>query len=590
MVRKRLLWQIYSAFLLVTLISLVAATCYISGAWQELYLKQLALSLETQAKLVELQILNRLVEGNLGEIEKLTRAYGQETDSRFTIILPNGKVIGDSVEEPAQMDNHGDRPEIQAAINGRVGMSTRQSYTRSTPMMYVAVPMQHRGKVVGIVRTSIPVTAIDQTLKAIYLKVILAGLIIALLVAMGSLALSRRLSRPLEEIKKGAQHFARGELNVKLLVPPSDELGSVAEALNQMAAQLDERIRTILTQRHEQEAILASMVEGVLAVDNNDRLITLNKAGARLLGIESVTLQNQTIQEVIRNKDLQNFLAQARNTLQPIEGEIVLHTKGERFIQAHGTTLIDSQGKAIGVLIVLNDVTKMHHLERVRREFVANVSHELRTPITSIKGFVETLLAGAMHEPENAVNFLNIIARQANRLNQIIEDILSLSRIEQDEEQGKITLTRDNIKKVLQSAIQTCATKAEAKDIVLSLTCPDDLQAPINARLLEEALVNLIDNAINYSQPQTQVGVEAEPTDNKVTIRVKDQGRGIAKEHLPRLFERFYRGDPSRNRKVGGTGLGLAIVKHIVQAHGGRVTVESAPGQGSTFSLHLSRV
>jgi two-component system phosphate regulon sensor histidine kinase PhoR len=195
-----------------------------------------------------------------------------------------------------------------------------------------------------------------------------------------------------------------------------------------------------------------------------------------------------------------------------------------------------------------------------------------------------------MHEPKNAVNFLNIIARQANRLNQIIEDILSLSRIEQDEEQGKITLTRDNIKKVLQSAIQTCATKAEAKDIVLSLTCPDDLQAPINARLLEEALVNLIDNAINYSQPQTQVGVEAEPTDNKVTIRVKDQGRGIAKEHLPRLFERFYRGDPSRNRKVGGTGLGLAIVKHIVQAHGGRVTVESAPGQGSTFSLHLSRV
>ena len=237
----------------------------------------------------------------------------------------------------------------------------------------------------------------------------------------------------------------------------------------------------------------------------------------------------------------------------------------------------------------MNDVTAMRRLERVRRDFVANVSHELRTPITSIKGFIETLQSGAIHEPENALRFLQIIARQADRLNQIIEDLLTLSRIEQEEEYGKVSLTLEPLKPVLQAAIQISEVRAAEKEIHISLSCPDGFQAYINPPLLEEAMVNLIDNAVKYSPPKTLVKVEVEEVGESVLIRVHDQGRGIAPEHLPRLFERFYRVDPSRSRKVGGTGLGLAIVKHIVQAHNGVVTVESTLGQGTVFTLHLPR-
>ena len=454
-------------------------------------------------------------------------------------------------------------------------------------MIYVALPISENGQIIGIIRTALPVTNIDKTLWNLYLKIISGSLAIALLAAAIILLITRRLSQPLAEINRGAERFARGDLSSKVPVPESEELAKLAEALNNMAAQMDDRFRTITQQRQEQEAILSSMVEGVVAVDNDDRLITLNKAGSRLLMVNPEMVKGHSIQEIIRNKDLQRFLQQTRNAAAPAEGEIVLNGLSERFIQLHGTKLLDARGKAIGVLLVMNDVTAMRRLERVRRDFVANVSHELRTPITSIKGFIETLQSGAIHEPENALTFLQIIARQADRLNQIIEDLLTLSRIEQEEEAGQVNLSLEPLKPVLQAAIQISEVRAAVKEIHISLNCPDGFQAYINPPLLEEAVVNLIDNAVKYSPPQTSVKVEAEQAGEKVLIRVRDQGRGIAMEHLPRLFERFYRVDPSRSRKVGGTGLGLAIVKHIAQAHNGWVTVDSTLGQGSVFTLHL---
>jgi two-component system phosphate regulon sensor histidine kinase PhoR len=241
----------------------------------------------------------------------------------------------------------------------------------------------------------------------------------------------------------------------------------------------------------------------------------------------------------------------------------------------------------IGTLAVFHDITHLRRLETARRDFVANVSHELKTPITSIKGFVETLLAGALKEPENAEKFLRIIAQQTDRLHEIIDDLLSLSRIEQKAEKHQIALARGNLKEVLQAASQACEAKAAAKNISLEVTCPDTLRASLNAPLLEQALVNLIDNAVKFSPAHSTVRVEAQETEAEIIIRVMDQGDGIPPEHLDRIFERFYRVDAGRSRKEGGTGLGLAIVKHIAQAHGGRVTVESTPGQGSIFSLHL---
>ncbi len=587
--RIRLFWLIFPAFLLVTLVSLVAVTWYASRSWREFYLQEAASDLQIRARLVEGQIKRWFPPESGARIDKLCKEFGKITKTRYTVILPSGKVLGDSEEDPARMDNHRDRPEIQEALQGRVGVATRYSFTLKHHMMYVAVPLQPGDQTAGVVRAALPMTAIAQALRGLYLKIALGAAGIALLVTVLSLILARRLSLPLEDLKRGARRFAKGDLSRKLPIPDTDELGSLAEALNHMAEQLEDQIRTLKGQQQEQEAILSSMMEGVMAVDPEGKLITLNRAGARMLGVSAEAVQSMSIQEVVKDPELQWFLT--RNfSKKSIEGEVTLKTDGQRIMQVLGTSLQDPAGMAMGTLIVFHDVTHLRRLENTRRDFVANVSHELKTPITSIKGFVETLLAGALKEPENAENFLRIIAKQTDRLNEIIEDLLSLSRIEQDAERGQIFLTPQKIKGILQEAIQVCEAKAAENSVALQLNCPEDLRAEINAPLLEQALVNLIDNAIKYSSAGNMVQIEAERVAGKVVIRVTDQGLGIPKEHVNRIFERFYRVDASRNRKAGGTGLGLAIVKHIAQAHGGKVTAASTPGKGSVFSLHLRPV
>jgi two-component system phosphate regulon sensor histidine kinase PhoR len=381
--------------------------------------------------------------------------------------------------------------------------------------------------------------------------------------------------------------FARGDLDRKLPIPNTDELASLAEALNYMADQLQNQIQALSRQGKEQEAILSSMTEGVLALDAEGRLLTINSAGVEMLHLDPVAAHNLPVQEAIRDSGLKWFINRTLSTSQPIEEEVEIKDNGRKIFTAHGTSLRDSQGISLGTLVVLHDITQLRQLENTRRDFVANVSHELKTPITSIKGFVETLLAGALKEPDNAENFLKIIAKQTDRLNEIIDDLLTLSRIEQDAERRQIFLNGQKIKGVLQSAIQVCGAKAAEKNITLGLNCPEDLRAQINPPLLEQALVNLVDNAVKFSEPGRAVQVEALREGPQVVIRVRDQGPGIPPEHLPRIFERFYRIDAGRSRKIGGSGLGLAIVKHIALAHGGRVTVTSSPGQETVFSLHV---
>jgi two-component system phosphate regulon sensor histidine kinase PhoR len=266
-------------------------------------------------------------------------------------------------------------------------------------------------------------------------------------------------------------------------------------------------------------------------------------------------------------------VASVLNTQKPLEKEIVLYDNGDRFLQAHGTVLRDAREGEIGALVVLHDVTRLKKLEKVRRDFVANVSHELRTPVTSIKGFVET--------------FLRIVASQTDRLNAIIEDLLILSRVEQEQEKAEIALVPGSVRSALEAALEVCQSKTTEKDIHIELTCDAGLQCPMNSPLLEQAVINLLDNAIKYSPPGQTVHLEGLRSDAEVVIRVTDHGCGISREHMPRIFERFYRVDKARSRTLGGTGLGLAIVKHITNAHGGRATVESTVGQGSVFSIHL---
>ncbi len=589
MARKKLIWQLYPTYLVITLAVLVAVALYCAHFFRYFYIDQMREHLTTLAYAVAEQISTSLRAKDLPESDKICKQLGlaDKKETRFTVILPSGKVIGDSDEDPMQMANHSDRPEIRKTLSDGFGWSLRSSPTLGRNMMYVAVPIKEGDEVMAVVRTAIPATAIDDALKSIYIK-IFWGVVATVFCAAGiSLLISRRISEPIIDMKKIAERFASGDLDHRLLVSGTGELDSLANALNKMATQLQERIATITDQRNEMEAVLSAMIEGVMALDRQGRIASINKAAANLLNIDAQHVKSRMVEEVIRSVDLQEFIERTLNSRVPTEMDITLPAEGNRLFQLHGVPLPTEAGSKIGAVIVLNDMTRMRRLENVRREFVANVSHELKTPITSIQGFVEALLEGAMNDHKQAERFLKIIAKHSDRLNSIIEDLLILSRLEEDKQRKETSFEVTELKPVLASAMELSSVKAEEKQMRIELVCEDDTRAKTNAALLEQAMVNLIDNAVKYSPPGSTVKIIAEQKGMQTTISVQDNGCGIAQEHLPRIFERFYVIDKSRSRKLGGTGLGLAIVKHIAQVHGGSVTVESSPGVGSTFVIHL---
>ncbi len=560
---------------------------YTVSSLKDFYYQQTIKNLESHAEFLKQEI-PPLLESSQKELQKICETFGHSREIRVTLISIDGKVLGDSEEDPLRMDNHSDRPEFVKALSGEMGSSIRPSKTLKTDLLYVAVPIDNNGQVAGVVRTSIPLTILDEALKDLIWKIILAGVLIALVATPISLYISRKISQPLSIMRKNAVRFAGGDFGSRIQVQGTEDVMSLAKTLNQMAAQLNERIQMITSQRNEQEAILTSMVEGVIAVDSEENVISINQAAAHLIGTPPEQAQGRSVQTVIRNIQLQEFVQRILKSEQTLEEDIVFHNiEAERNLQAVGNVLRDSQNQAVGAVIVLNDVTRLRRLETVRRDFVANVSHELKTPITSIKGFVETLLNGAKENPDDTVRFLRIVAKQADRLNSIIEDLLSLSRIEQDAEKEGIKVENSQLKPIFESAILDSNAKATDKNIQVKLECDPNLRLMINSALMEQAVSNLVDNAIKYSDDSSTVEGGARIENKSIIIYVKDQGQGIAKEHLPRLFERFYRVDKARSRKLGGTGLGLAIVKHIAQAHGGEVSVESNLGQGSTFKILL---
>ncbi len=588
--KKRLLWQLYPSYLLITLISLLAVSLFASSAFREFFLERTAADLKSRAHLLEKQVGNYIAPLDEMSVDSICKSAGRQSSIRITVILPSGKVVGDSEEAPENMNNHADRFEVAEALLGNVGTSDRHSSTLRQDMMYVAIPLEKNNEVIAVLRTSIPVTSIYDELKSIQIKIGFGYLLIALFAAGVSLFISKRISRPIEEMKKGAEQFACGDLAYRMPAPDTQEMGGLAEAMNQMAAHLDDRIKTAIKQRNELEAVLSSMKEGVIAIDRDEKIISINQAAARMFKSNSSDLEQRSIQEVIRNHELQKIVKSVLGSGDHAEGDIVLYQDEESILNIQTTSLRGEGEDFIGILIVLNDVTRLRRLENMRKEFVSNVSHEIKTPLTAIKGFVETLSHGAIENPDEAKRFLNIIEKHVNRLVSIIEDLMHLSVIEQRDKSKGINLEKGHIGSVIKTAIQVCQTKAEAKKIKVNLICHEDISAKIDTQLLEQAVVNLLDNAIKYSNEGGLVQVEAIITDTEVCISFKDHGIGIPKEHLPRLFERFYRVDKARSRKLGGTGLGLAIVKHIVQTHGGYVTVESKPGKGSNFIIHLPKI
>jgi two-component system phosphate regulon sensor histidine kinase PhoR len=584
---KRIFWQIYPSYLVIALLSLVAVFLLSSAAISRFYHRQTAESLNVQALFAEEQVRDRFDAEHMDDLSRISERFGEKSSARITFILPDGTVAGDSDKAHAEMGNHRDRPEIQAALAGHTGRSVRYSNTLRKNMMYVAVPVLRDGQVLGVVRTSMPLTELNQVIGAVQHRIIFGGLIILVLAALFSLLISRRIAHPLERIKRGAELFAQGDFSHRLPHLGSTEIGSLADTMNQMAAQLEERLQSVIKERNQREAVLSSMVEGVLAVDTDGHIISFNKAAARFFHVfQPDTAPGRSIEEVFRNVRLQAFVAEVLEGQETRECELTVQNNKTYYLQARGTNLLGVQGERIGAVVVFNDVSRLRRLENLRRDFVANVSHELKTPITSIKGFVETLLDGAMNDPAEAERFLRIVVKHADRLNAIIEDLLMLSRLEQEGKEG-MDMQAVKLSRLMNAAVEVCAQRAAEKGITVNVECPNELSAVVNPPLIEQALINLIGNAVKYSLDGKTVTIAARAADGDVLLTVQDQGFGIEEKHLDRLFERFYRIDKGRSRQEGGTGLGLAIVKHIAQAHGGRVEVQSTFGQGSTFSLFL---
>lgn len=436
----------------------------------------------------------------------------------------------------------------------------------------------------------------------------------------------RRYSKWLDQIGRSANRLAKGDFSKPIDATGPPPVAALADTLNQMAQQLDDRLSEVVRQRNELGTILSSMDEGVVAVDSELRVISLNRSAATLLQLDPAMTIDRSIDQAITDPELRRFVSQPLETGKGVQGEVSLDrptprskppiwTKKalqsdedeldaeegpaqpppmeKRIIEATSAILRDAAGRRMGVVLVLHDVSELRRLESIRQDFVANVSHEIRTPISAIKAAAETLFDDLEYRPDEPAdptvlrNFLGIIVRQAERLHAIVEDLLALARIEQGKREDAIELTPHPLSPVIAAAVETCQAKADAKDISIRVDCEFGLMADMNRTMLEQALINLIDNAVKYSPNSSKVEVVALKIRSEVKITVLDEGRGIESVHLPRLFERFYRTDRARSRQMGGTGLGLSIVKHIAEAHGGRVSVESRPGVGSTFILTL---
>jgi two-component system phosphate regulon sensor histidine kinase PhoR len=588
MYRSRLFWLLFASYVLITVGALVALAIYGRLSLREFHLDQISADLESRARLFSSEVRRRLAAGDEAGLDEVAKRLGKESGTRITVIAPSGTVLADTEEAPSKMDNHRRRAEIATAFDKRrVGESLRFSNTMKQHYKYVAVPLVENNEVVAVVRASKPVTVINAALRSFDRQFTVAGIVAVVLIVAVSWLIARRVCRPVESMTGAAQQFAEGQLDHRIEPSGPREFCELAIAMNRMAEQLGERIDTISRERNQRDAILGSMEEGVLALDKNGRVIEVNPAAAEILSFDAGTARSRLLHEVVRQRELLDFVDAALTAEEPGRRDVVLRGDGDKHLHLSGAILRDIGGKTIGLLVVAHDMTQVRRLERVRSEFITNVSHELRTPLASIKASAETLQDGALADAENAQRFVETIVKQSDQMMALIDDIFSLARVEKGSAARSVERQPCRIAEILESAAGACRHFAEQKGIRVTITCHEGVTANVNPLLIQQAVVNLVDNALKYSDSGSEVRLAADSSPDGLTIKVSDDGCGIDPIHLPRIFERFYRVDKARSRDLGGTGLGLAIVKHIALAHGGNVCVESEVGRGSTFCMHL---
>jgi two-component system phosphate regulon sensor histidine kinase PhoR len=510
----------------------------------------------------------------------------EEQDRRVTIIAPDGRVLADSHEDPAAMDDHSRRPEVVQARSEPFGSARRHSHTLDLDMLYVARRLSGAdGGLLGFVRVSVSVAQVRGELW-VTRRAVLAGSAIGILGALvATFALSRRITRPLAEITASARRIAAGDHSSRVRMSRQDEIGQLGEALNELGAQIAHRIADLSREDAQLRAMLAGMVEGVVAVDREDRVAFMNQAARVLLDVGESRPEQRTLWDLAPIRELEELLVNARTNGGAELREIDLHRGGrERVFQAHVSPFRD--GDQEGHVLVLHDTTELRRLERVRRDFVANVSHELKTPLTTIQGFVETLLSGALHDPEHNERFLRRIEANVKRLTALVADLLSLARIES----GQVVVERRPVdwQDVLEDVLRLRESALQGKKLALDLSrARRGTRVRGDREAMTQVLDNLIDNAIQYTAAPGRIEVVIEATGSHGVLAVRDTGMGIPEVDLDRIFERFYRVDKARSRAAGGTGLGLSIVKNLVVRMGGEVRVASREGEGSTFTVLL---
>ena len=584
--RRSLLWTIAPPLFVILAVAIALVTGFTGRSVRSFFVARTAADLENQARLTMRDLSPLVAADDHAAIQELCRNIGPVTGVRFTIIGPDGSVLGDSQGDPRTMDNHAGRPEVAAALAGKPGRATRYSATLGNRRLYVALPAQDE-TTPFVVRTSMSLADLNSLISSINRRIATSGVILFLVASGAVLLLSRSLGLSLDRLRRGAEQLAEGNFAVDLDVGGPKEIVTVGEAMQHMSAKLQEQLETIESERNELKAVMGSMVEGVMAVDRAEIVFGLNLAGARMLDTATPAAMGRTIQEVGRNRHLTALVQAVLADSNTHEADIHLTMPEERWVQVHATPLLAADGTLLGALLVMNDITRLRRLETMRRDFVANVSHELKTPITAIKGFTETLLEDPPETAGERDRFLTIINNQSDRLEAIISDLLDLSRLEQETDMGSLAKTPTALAPLVDRVIRRARNDQVRAGGRITIACPRDLRIDANPSLIAQAVGNLLANALKYSPEDSPVTIACSLESGEVRLAVTDQGPGIAAEHLPRLCERFYRVDKARSRQLGGTGLGLAIVKHIAQAHGGRLDIRSRLGAGSTFTLIL---
>ena len=584
--------KLFLTYLLISFVGLFIAGVLIYSSERKHSLTQLEKSMISQTYLLS-ETFSDPLNANLeiNQIDSLADELSQKIEGRITIINRNGKVIADSYqsgEDLLLMENHNNRPEVIFALQDTIGESIRFSHTIKTYMLYLALPIKVRGEIIGVARLALPLTELERNRNRIT-GIVFIGLLMAFIFSLVlSFGFANAVTKPLRQMMQIGKRISQGDFTQKIRVRTRDEIGELSQILNQMSIELSRKMAQITEDKSQLQSILSSMTEGVLAMDRQGKVLLVNNALSNMFELDA-SFYGKAHFEIIRDHDLNQFIREVLSAKEEKRKEISFFYPRERDFMIQSAFVELQKENAIFAVFVFHDITELKKLERVRKDFVANVSHELKTPLTSIKGFVEALQDGAVNDPEQSRRFLSIISQHTDRMNKIISDLLQLSQIESKE--FELKKEPFSIKEVIEEVVFALRSSADQKlqNLKIDVHLPDQKVLGDKYRI-NQALTNLVDNAIKYTHEKGNIKIQTQDKGDFVEIAVEDDGIGIPKKDLSRIFERFYTIDKARSRELGGTGLGLAIVRHIVEAHGSKVSVESEMGKGSRFSFTLKKV